>query len=203
MKLPCLLQPRVLKEAIRAVFRGPYTSKFPFVPYKPVEGFRGKPEFQEKDCVGCAACTQVCPTGALSFEDIVEKDKAKRLLVYRMDQCIFCGQCQANCLTEKGIVLTDEFDLATTGRREDLKQEIEKELVLCECCGEPIACYDHIKWTINKLGPLYVSNASLITFKQREIILSSAFPKSTEEFLRSDRFRLLCPKCRREAVFSS
>jgi len=211
MKLPCLLQPRILKEAIRALFKGPYTTKFPYSPHKPAETFRGKPEFFEKECVGCTACVQVCPTGALSFKD----ENGKRQLVLRLDICIFCGQCQANCLTGRGIRLTQEFDLATTGNRQDLKQEIEKELVLCEKCGKIIAPRDQILWVAKRLGPLLFSNASLILFYLRDLNLSLStksgstsggkeelLPKK-EEFLRSDRIKILCPKCRREAVVKS
>ena len=193
---------RELKEAIRALIKGPYTSKFPFEPHTPFERFRGKPEFHQDDCIGCTACCQVCPTEALSFKD----DKNKRQLVYRVDLCIFCGQCQANCPTGKGIMLTQEFDLATTGKREDLKQIIEKELVLCECCGEQIAPYDQILWVAKRLGPLTFSNASLMLFYLRNLDLASreeATPQKESEPQRADRVKLLCPKCRREAVLKS
>ena len=60
---------RELKEAVRAVIFGPYTSKFPFVPHTPPDGFRGKPEFDEEGCIGCAACAEVCPAVALRCYD--------------------------------------------------------------------------------------------------------------------------------------
>lgn len=204
---------RELKEAIKALVKGPYTSKFPYQPHKPYERFRGKPEFHADDCIGCTACCQVCPTGALSFSE----DKARRKFLYRMDLCIFCGQCQANCPTEKGIILSNEFDLATTGKREDLKQEIEKELFICECCGEAIAPVNQILWVAKKIGPLTFSNALLMLFYLRNLDLASkeksVFPasggipqwreKEKNEFLRSDRIKVLCPRCRREAVLKS
>ena len=34
--------------------------------------------------------------------------------------------------------LSQEFDLATTGKRSELKQTIEKEFAVCDCCGENI-----------------------------------------------------------------
>jgi hydrogenase-4 component H len=199
MKYPKL---RELREAIKALIKGPYTSKFPYQPHTPFERFRGKPEFHQEDCIGCTACCQVCPSGALSFED----NKAKRQLIYRVDLCIFCGQCQANCPTEKGIMLSHEFDLATTGKREELKQVIEKELVLCECCGETIAPYDQILWVAKRLGPLTFSNASLMLFYLRNLDLAlreEAAPQKEAEIQRADRVKLLCPKCRREAVIKS
>lgn len=193
---------RELKEAIQALIKGPYTTEFPSQPHTPFERFRGKPEFHQEDCIGCTACCQVCPSAALTFED----HKHKRLLTYRVDLCIFCGQCQANCPTEKGIMLSREFDLATTGKREDLKQVIEKDLVLCECCGEGIAPHDQILWVARRLGPLTFSNASLMLFYLRNLDLAlreETTPKKEAELLRADRIKLLCPKCRREAVIKS
>jgi formate hydrogenlyase subunit 6/NADH:ubiquinone oxidoreductase subunit I len=199
MKYPKL---RELKEAIRALIKGPYTTRFPYQPHTPFERFRGKPEFHQEDCIGCTACCQVCPSGALTFEDT----KAKRQLTYRVDLCIFCGQCQANCPTEKGIMLSQEFDLATTGKREELKQVIEKELVLCECCGEQIAPYDQILWVARRLGPLTFSNASLMLFYLQNLDLAlreETTPQRQAELQRADRVKLLCPRCRREAVIKS
>ena len=203
---------RELREAIKALIKGPYTTRFPKEAHVPFKAFRGKPEFHKEDCTGCGACVQVCPSGALKTRDVGDK----RILEIRWDICIFCGQCQANCLTDKGIILSSEFDLATTGKREDLKQEIEKDLVLCDCCGEVIAPYDQILWVAKRLGPLSFSNASLMLFYLREssLALSSegvaAFgekeklpPKEEIDFLRSDRIKILCPRCRREAVIKS
>ncbi len=205
---------RELKEAIRAFIKGPYTTKFPREPHVPFEAFRGKPEFHKEDCIGCGACVQVCPSGALSFKDTGDK----RILQIRWDICIFCGQCQANCPTEKGIVLSKEFDLATTEKREELRQEIDKELVFCQCCGEIIAPYDQILWVAKKLGPLTYSNPSLMLFYLKSQKLSSEESavsplaggtaggdraKPEEEFLRADRIKILCPRCRREAVIKS
>jgi len=206
MKFPGIFQFRILKEAVKAAITGPYTSKFPFRPHEPFESFRGKPEYYEKDCMGCSACAQVCPAGAITFTDEIKDGKAVRKFVLRYDICIFCGQCQANCPTEKGIKLTQEFDLATLGKRAELITTVEKELVLCECCQEVIAPKEQIIWVAKRLGPLTFSNASLMLFYLKELSLSK-----TEEppllkdnsLYRADRIRILCPKCRREAILKS
>jgi len=191
---------RELREAVKALIKGPYTSKFPYQPHKPYGRFRGKSEFHEKDCVGCGACFQVCPAGAIDMQDVGNK----RILTVSWDLCIFCGQCQANCITEKGIMLSNEFDLASTGARSELRQAIEKEFVLCNCCGEKIAPIDQILWVAKRLGPLCFSNASLMLFYLRNLDLASKeelLPK--EELMRADRIKVLCPRCRREAVLKS
>jgi len=192
---------RELKEAIRALLKGPYTTDFPFKPHKPFERFRGKPEFHESDCIGCGACSQVCPAGAIEMKDVGDK----RILTIHWDLCIFCGNCQANCLTEKGIVLSKEFDLATTEKREELSQSIEKELVRCSFCGEVIAPRDQILWVAKKLGIMAFSNTSLMLFylAQENLAELKGLPTQGTPTLRSDRFSILCPKCRREAVIKS
>ncbi|MCX5713580.1 MAG: 4Fe-4S binding protein [Candidatus Omnitrophica bacterium] len=197
---------RELKEAVKALIKGPYTSKYPFLPHEPYERFRGRPYFHEQDCIGCAACAQVCPPGAIEFKDEVINSKAKRRLVVHWDICIFCGQCQANCPTAKGIVLSREFDFATTENRDALKQDIEKELLTCDCCGETIVPLDQYTWVVKKLGPLCFSNASLILLYTRMLGLALKEyyqPKEALDLLRSDRIKILCPRCRRQAVIKS
>jgi hydrogenase-4 component H len=198
---------RELGEAVKALIKGPYTSRFPYEPHKPPERFRGKPYFHEEDCIGCAACTQVCPTGACEFTDDVKEGYAKRRLTLHWDVCIFCGQCQANCPTAKGIILSNEFDLAFFQDRQVQKQAIEKDFIYCACCGRHILPADQYNWVIAKLGPLFFSNSSLILFYLRKLSLAlkeKFTPKKEKtEFLRSDRIDIICPRCRREAVLKS
>jgi len=197
---------RELKEAIRAIIKGPYTSRYPGTAHKPYERFRGRPYFHEADCVGCAACAQVCPVGAIEVVDEAREPRAKRALIIHWDICIFCGQCQANCLTEKGIILSQEFDFATCGKREELKNIVEKDFVMCECCGEPIAPLDQVKWVTKKLGPLVFSNSSLMLYYLRSagLALKEKFsPKKESASARADRIKIICPRCRREAVIKS
>ena len=197
---------RELKEALRAIFKGPYTSRFPYEPHKPYEKFRGAPHFHKDDCIGCTACFQVCPAGAIEFRDEVRSGRAKRKLIVHWDKCICCGQCQANCPTSKGIMLSHDFELSSTDGHGGLFEEIEKELVLCECCQEAIAPSDQILWVAKKLGALCFSNASLMLFYLNNLNLSSKEDSRKvreSELMRSDRIKVLCPRCRREAVLKS
>ena len=197
---------RELKEAIKALIKGPYTSRYPFKPHTPYERFRGRPYLHDEDCMGCTACVQVCPSGALEFVDEVNEGKAVRKIIVHWDICIFCGQCQANCPTSKGIILSQEFDFATTEKREELKNGIEKEFITCDCCKEPIVPYDQYVWVSDRLGPLSFSNSSLILFYLSRLgfALREKFTSKKEpEVLRPERIKVLCPRCRREAVIKS
>ena len=129
MKKPKL---RELVEAVKAIFTGPYTPK-EFL--KPAENLRGQAKFFEDDCIGCVACAEVCPAGCIKVEDDLEHDPPVRRLTVWTDQCIVCGQCERYCTTKKGIRLTPDYDLATFEAHKP-RVSVEKELMLCERCGE-------------------------------------------------------------------
>ena len=186
---------RELKEAVRAVICGPYTTKFPFEPHTPPEGYRGKPEFHEDACIGCKACAEVCPADAIEVVDDVSASPPVRRLVIKTDQCIWCGHCERYCTTGKGVQLGRTYDLATVDRGE-LRASVEKELVLCEQCGEPVACRDHLKWIADKIGPMTYANATLFLVSQEE----STGPHAPTVEAGGDRasiMRVLCPACQR------
>jgi hydrogenase-4 component H len=184
---------RELKEAITAVFRGPYTAKFPTEPTPLPETFRGCPRFNKDKCVGCGACANVCPTGALQMEDDVPA-KLRRLTIY-LDRCIFCGQCQANCLTREGVKQTSEYDLATTSRA-SLRERVEKSLLLCEACGTIIGAQDHLLWVARRIGPVGFANPTLLLTAMQDLSLADKAPKPSADLRRGDRLRVLCPRCR-------
>ncbi|PIU41735.1 MAG: 4Fe-4S ferredoxin [Candidatus Omnitrophica bacterium CG07_land_8_20_14_0_80_42_15] len=193
---------RELGEALRSLFFRPYTSSFPKVPHKPAERFRGKPEYFEKYCVGCLACEEVCPANTIEHEDITEGNKPIRRITLHLDVCQFCGNCQANCITEKGIQLTQKFELSTFDRK-DATSVVEKELVLCQDCGEIIACKDHLVWIAEKIGPLAFSNPTLFLSKLKVLgIVDKDLGRTVIEGLtRGDRMKIICAKCRRKTTF--
>ena len=70
------------------------------------KGFRGLPHISEKPCAeGCAACRDICPTGAIALEP------------FRLDLglCIFCGECAEACPQDK-VVFTNDYKMAATTR---------------------------------------------------------------------------------------
>ncbi|MEW5818307.1 MAG: 4Fe-4S binding protein [Spirochaetota bacterium] len=186
---------RELGEAVKAIVKGPYTIKFPKKPSVPYPAFRGKPEYNETECVGCGACFQVCPAKAIEQVDTVSTKKRKFTL--HLDNCIFCGQCELNCITEKGIKLTQEYDLATT-RRVELVEEVEKNLLFCELCGEVIGTYEHVRWLAKRLGPSAYTNPTvmLVSLKELDLAEETSSP-DVKTPIRPDRIKILCPRCRK------
>jgi hydrogenase-4 component H len=197
MKLPGILQVTLLKEALTALFTGPYTHPFPKEPLEAQKRFRGKAKFDEEECVGCGACALVCPANDISVFDDAENRKRTITLYY--DKCIQCGQCEANCITEKGVKLTPDYSLVYFDRK-DAQTGIEKDLVLCEVCGDVISTADHIQWVAKKLGPLAYSNPTLILSALKDSKLLEDVPAREEDLGagRHDVIRMLCSKCRRQ-----
>jgi len=189
---------RELGEALRALIKGPYTTKYPFKPPHISKNFRGKPEFNEKGCIGCGACTFVCPPSALSFADEIIDGEPKRRIQLDFATCIFCGQCELNCITKDGIHLTNEFDLASFDRSE-LVESIEKSLVVCEICGSIIAPRDQINWIAEKVGAAAFSNPTLFLSYLKNFTEVHEKPLTKGECYkqRHSRIRILCPNCRR------
>ena len=197
MKKPGIFQFRILKEALTAFLFGPYTSKFPAEPVTPPAGFRGVPRYDEKNCVGCGACAEVCPPRAIEVWD--DKKKRLRKFIHRQDVCIYCGQCERACITEKGIKLTSEYNLATYDRSQAFSS-IEKELVICENCGEVAGCLDHFKFLAKKVGYLLYANPTLLLARHEELkLIEKELPDQSPHW-RAGHLKMLCPNCRREMI---
>jgi hydrogenase-4 component H len=194
MKYPKL---REIKEALRALFGRRYTTTFPATKAEVPPGFRGVPRFDEEECMGCGACAIVCPAKDIEVTDEVKDGKGVRRLTIHYDDCIFCAQCHRNCPTEKGVVMTEEFDLATVNRH-GLRQSVDKELVLCEQCGEQVAARDHLLWIARRVGTSAYSNPTLMLPLLEHLSPGTTSPTERDDAPgRSGRVRVLCPKCRR------
>ncbi|MCU0641044.1 MAG: 4Fe-4S binding protein [Candidatus Margulisbacteria bacterium] len=196
MRIP-LPKIREVIEAVGSLFSRPFTNGYPFKPLVPPDGFRGKPEYYQDECVGCLACYEVCPGRAISYED--NKETKKRTLTYRADLCIFCQQCEKACITEKGIQLTKQFELASYERKGVTSTSI-KELVLCENCGEVVGCIDHLRFLARKVGPLLYTNPTLLLARHDELKLLEKERGANSPHPRAGHLKLLCPNCRREMI---
>jgi len=191
---------RELGEALRSLFSRPYTVRYPYEPVVPPEAFRGKPKFVEEECIGCGACAQVCPARAIDVVDVVEVGVGRRTLTIHHDHCIFCGQCHRFCTTEKGVILTNEFETGTYDRRQAIAT-VEKELVICQDCGEVIATRDQLRWVAQKLGPKAFGNMGLTLLLSEDLgLVSPAVRDPQRPHDRGDNVSILCPRCRREVI---
>lgn len=202
MKLPKV---RELIEAIKALIKGPYTSKFPKQPHKPHPNFRGQPKYDQDKCVGCLACEEVCPVNAIAHKDIIDENgNAKRIMIHYTDICIFCGECEAACIANhEGIKLSNDWELSFFDRKQAY-ETIEKELQLCEACGEVIACKDHLKWIAEKIGELTYSNPTLYLSRLKSLgIIDENIATVLRDKGRSDRVKILCARCRRSTTLTT
>ncbi len=202
MKYPKL---RELKEALRSLFSKPYTTKFPAVEIEPVDGFRGKPKYFEEYCIGCGACAEVCPANAITVKDPeepvdIDKNTPIRKIECRYDFCNFCGNCEAYCITEKGIQLTKEYDLALFDRNLAV-ESIDHELVICDICHSIITTKNHLTWLVRRLGTLGYGNPNLLIISQQELIPVET-GENADQLRRPDMMKLLCPKCRHKIVIN-
>jgi len=202
VKLPKV---RELIEAIKALIKGPYTSKFPKQPHKPHPNFRGQPKYDQDKCVGCLACEEVCPVNAIAHKDIIDENgNAKRIMIHYTDICIFCGECEAACIANhEGIKLSNDWELSFFDRKQAY-ETIEKELQLCEACGEVIACKDHLKWIAEKIGELTYSNPTLYLSRLKSLgIIDENIATVLRDKGRSDRVKILCARCRRSTTLTT
>ncbi|MBU1694798.1 MAG: 4Fe-4S dicluster domain-containing protein [Verrucomicrobia bacterium] len=202
MRLPCLLQPRILKQALTALFSRPYTTTFPKTPYEPIPQFRGRPRYNEKECIGCGACAEVCPSKCIDLVDDLGGATPVRRLVQHLDQCIWCGQCERYCPTKEGIKQSTEWDCVGF-KREDFEEKVEKELLLCEVCGSVIAPVDQVRWLVKQLGPLAYTNPTVMLVAGRDLaIVDEGVKAEAENPLRADRLMIQCPRCRRKTAYA-
>ncbi|MCK9265330.1 4Fe-4S dicluster domain-containing protein [bacterium] len=193
---------RELKEAISSIFSKPFTTEFPFKTHTPAERFRGKPEYNQDTCVGCGACFQVCPSNAIEMIDTVVEGKGKRVLVQHPKDCLFCGECERNCITETGIQLTKVFDVSYFDEKK-VQSSIEHNLVVCKHCKEVIGAEKHILWTLRKLGNLAYSQPVMISGLMSDLELKVEVEETVvAPIQRTDILKVVCPKCRRLAFIT-
>lgn len=196
---------RELTEAIKAIIKGPYTFRFPTEPHVPYPNFRGQPKFDKAKCVGCLACEEVCPAGAIAHQDrLDDKANPKRIMIHYTDTCIFCGQCEDACINDhQGIRMSPDWELSFFERNEAY-ETIEKDLQLCEICGRVIACKDHLLWISERLGELAYSSPSLYLPRLQSLgLVDENLVTPLKDYGRSDRFKILCARCRRETTLTT
>ena len=187
---------RELREAVSSLFSSSYTTDFPKREHTPFEGFRGKPEVDNEQCVGCLTCANVCPSYAITVKD--DREKGIRHITRDYGKCIFCGQCQAYCITGKGVILSDKIYDLSGFERESIIEKQEKELLICEHCGAVITTREHMMFLHKKLGPKAYSSLLNLEALNENLGFESKDNTKTEikeKLRRKDSFNILCPNC--------
>jgi hydrogenase-4 component H len=191
---------RELVEAVRAVIKGPFTTKFPAKVDSVHPNFRGLLKFREEKCICCGACTRVCPPRAR--EIAVDREKGVFRNTHHAERCIYCGQCVLYCTTREGIYHSQEFDTSRTERSADWETSIEKQAAFCEVCHEPFASQAHLLWIADKVGDLVNSNPTLFLSRYQALGTAEPRPRGDVQPYRSDTMRILCPECRRKTYLA-
>ena len=134
----------VVLDALKSLVN-PSTTKYPKKPYLPLDGYRGAAEYDEQKCIGCGACSQVCPPGAITYTD-EEKARAIRL---NYGLCAFCGRCEENCPWD-AVHLTKKFELAVYSKK-DAETGIDISFFECTECGRPFFPSPQMKTSLDKV----------------------------------------------------
>lgn len=110
---------------------GTATRKYPFESPLVTPEFRGRIDIDPAKCVGCGACTRICPTKTLTLS----YEGGEAVLRYFIGRCIFCGMCAYVC-PQNAITITKDFELASYDLG-DLYDEVVHRTVKCSVCGKP------------------------------------------------------------------
>ena len=150
---------RTMVESLKGLFK-PSTVPFPYRQIPVAEGFRGKPLYDKERCVGCGACSQVCPAGAIS---VVDEGSTRTVRVWH-GHCAFCGRCEDTCPWE-AVKLSREFIIAVVDK-EEAEDKVELELTRCVNCGSPFITGRHLAKIIEQVEPtLTKKGASLDEYR--------------------------------------
>ncbi len=188
---------REIKEAVTSLLTPAFTTSFPFKEHTPAEKFRGKPVVDDKNCVGCETCANVCPPLAITVSD--NKENGIRTITRDYGRCIFCGQCEAFCITGKGVKLSNQiYDIAVFDLSSNIEKQ-EKELLLCSYCGDVITTKEHVMFMIEKLGPKAYSSTLSLNILNETLLRENENTgvEIKDDLKRKDMFNILCPNCQR------
>lgn len=120
----------MFQDIVESFFKKSATQLYPVERVAPPERYRGILSFNPSVCTGCKLCVKDCPSDAI---DLVILDRAAKQYVmkYRMDRCIYCGQCVVNC----------KFKCIGMSNQDWEHAALNKDFMVYYGRDEDIACY--------------------------------------------------------------
>ena len=96
----------MFKDILKSFFTKSSTQLYPVERVAPPERYRGILSYNPSVCTGCTLCVKDCPSDAIELV-ILDRAAKQYVMKYRMDRCIYCGQCVVNC-KPKGIGMSNQ-----------------------------------------------------------------------------------------------
>jgi ech hydrogenase subunit F len=97
--------------AMKWAMKHPPTTRYPFMPRKPIAGSRGQLVFDKTSCTHCTACAKKCPTDAILV------NRQKKIWAIDRLRCISCGYCVEVCPKDSLKLTEDHGDSAVVRDR--------------------------------------------------------------------------------------
>ena len=99
--------------------------------------------------------------------------------------------------------MTNEF-IEVGFKPEDFEERVEKDLMLCEICGDSIAPVDQLRWLVRRMGPLAFTNPTLMLMAGRDLaVVEKPVDIQGDVDHRANRIRIQCTKCRRATALNA
>jgi ech hydrogenase subunit F len=105
------------KIALRNLFTGPATRRYPYVVRENFPGCRGRIVIDYPACIFCGACSRRCPAASIQVE------KGEKLWSIDRFSCVSCGLCVKVCPKK---CLSMAIDRPAVIRAEDAAKTIEE-----------------------------------------------------------------------------